>query len=215
MQSRPYTWILWDWNGTLLNDGDYGTSIINRMLAARGLPERSRAEHGRIFDFPVIHYYERAGFDFTKEPFEVMSAEFVRNYLANALSCELHAGVREVLAGLQTAGFRQAILSASHQDHLEMFIRHHQLESFFEELLGIQSIHAPGKVDRGLRWLEHSGHDANEILLIGDTLHDAEVARAMGIDCWLVSCGHQPEDRLRGTGLPCLKSPLDALAALT
>jgi phosphoglycolate phosphatase len=201
--SLGYEVILWDWNGTLLNDAEFGRGIINDMLRARGLPTKSRDEYARLFDFPVIRFYERVGFDFEKEPFEVTSQEFIDNYYKDVKGCGLQSGSREVLAQLQARGARQLVLSASRQDHLEMQVKHYQLDEFFDDLLGIDSVHAPGKSGRGIEWIKSSGLDPTRVLLIGDTVHDAEVAAEMGIDCWLVYGGHNPEDRLRATGRPC------------
>jgi phosphoglycolate phosphatase-like HAD superfamily hydrolase len=38
------------------------------------------------------------------------------------------------------------------------------------------------------------------VLLVGDTAHDAEVARELGVDVVLVAGGHQSRKRLEATG---------------
>ncbi|MEX0330313.1 MAG: HAD family hydrolase [Puniceicoccaceae bacterium] len=201
----PYAVILWDWNGTLLDDADFGIRVINEMLERRGMPARTREEHGRLFDFPVIRYYERIGFDFEKEPFEDLSHEFIDAYFADVRSCGLRPGSQELLASLHKTGYRQMILSASRQDYLEDLVSHYGLSPYFEELLGIDTVHAPGKSGRGMDWLKESGVEPAQVLLIGDTVHDAEVAEKMGIDCWLVPGGHHPRERLEATGRRCLE----------
>lgn len=194
--------LLWDWNGTLLDDGDYGVAIINAMLRRRGMPERARADHARIFDFPVRVYYERLGFDFEKEPFEVLSHEFVKTYYAGVYDCPLRPGAEALLGYCRAHGFRQSVLSATHESYLTELVHRTGVRSFFEALLGIESVHAPGKTERGMRWLEESGIDPANVLLIGDTAHDAEVAEAMGIHCWLLEGGHYDAERLQATGKP-------------
>jgi phosphoglycolate phosphatase len=206
MQSLPYEVILWDWNGTLLDDAEFGLTIINGMLAKRNLPVPSAAEHGRLFDFPVIRYYERLGFDFQAEPFEVLSHEFIDAYFSEVRSCDLKPFSRKLLGQLQATGYRQMILSASRQDYLEDLISHYGLGGYFEALLGIDTVHAPGKEGRGCDWIAESGIEPSRVLLIGDTVHDAEVADMMGIDCWLVPGGHHPLNRLIETGKNCLES---------
>lgn len=215
MHGSGYKVILWDWNGTLLDDGVYGTTVINGMLRRRGIPEPTLEEHGKLFDFPVIRYYERLGFDFTKEPFEVISTEFVETYFKNVSSCALREGVVETLSHIRDLGIRQSVLSASRQDNLERMIGDYGLDGFFEELLGIDSIHAPGKVGRGCEWIRDSGLDPACVLLVGDTMHDSEVAGEMGIDCWLIAGGHHPMNRLQETGRPCFSELSGILEALT
>lgn len=43
-------------------------------------------------------------------------------------------------------------------------------------------------------------YDPEKVLMVGDTLHDLEVANAMGIKCVLVAQGHTSYTRLRDTG---------------
>jgi phosphoglycolate phosphatase len=204
MLNRAYDIILWDWNGTLLDDGQFGLEIINGMLRRRGMRIPSREEHGRLFDFPVVRYYERLGFDFEAEPFEVISQEFVDAYFADVRTCPLRDGAEETLAALGRAGYRQSVLSASRQDYLEDLIGHYGLSAHFDELLGIDSVHAPGKSGRGMEWIRESGVNPQRVLLIGDTVHDSEVALEMGIDCWLMEGGHHPMERLVTTNRPCI-----------
>jgi len=215
MRSLDIDVVLWDWNGTLLDDGSLGLQIINSMLERRGMPVRTAEEHGRLFDFPVIRYYERLGFDFSREPFEVVSQEFVDAYLAGVAGCSLRPQAEAHLQALARAGFRQSVLSASRQDYLEQQVRHFGLDGYFDELLGIDSVHAPGKSARGCAWIRERHLDPERILLIGDTVHDAEVAREMGIHCWLVSGGHHPRERLESTGCHCLESLAAAVHDLT
>lgn len=214
MCGLAYDVILWDWNGTLLDDGVYGTTVINSMLRRRGIREPSLEEHGQLFDFPVILYYERLGFDFDKEPFEVISTEFVTTYFENVKSCVLREATVETLGLIRDMGIRQSVLSASRQDKLEMMIGDYGLTGYFDELLGIDSIHAPGKSGRGCEWIQDSGVDPARVLLIGDTMHDSEVAEKMGINCWLMAGGHHPLNRLQTTGRRCHSSLQEVISAL-
>ena len=60
------------------------------------------------------------------------------------------------------------------------------------------------------RWLRESGADPARIMMVGDSEHDFEVARALGVRCVLFSGGHQPREVLAATGAPVI----DALAQL-
>ena len=48
--------------------------------------------------------------------------------------------------------------------------------------------------------------NGDEVLFIGDTLHDLEVSNAMGAKCVLVSCGHQSIDVLSKGNVPILNN---------
>ena len=74
--------IIWDWNGTLINDIWLVVEIMNKMLKKRSLSEIDLKKYREIFDFPVIDYYAKLGFDFSKESFEELTVEFIGEYYA-------------------------------------------------------------------------------------------------------------------------------------
>jgi len=74
------------------------------------------------------------------------------------------------------------------------------IRPYFHSLLGLDNIHAGGKIEIGLSWRRE--HPEARLLLIGDTDHDAQTAQAMGADCILLACGHQSRAHLEGC--PCL-----------
>ena len=59
--------VLWDWNGTLLDDVALCVDALNRLLRIYHYPQQySLAQYREIFGFPIEDYYIRAGFDFSK-----------------------------------------------------------------------------------------------------------------------------------------------------
>jgi len=176
--------ILWDWNGTLLDDVDLCLFALNELCRKRRLPLVSREEYRAKFTFPVIEYYKSVGFDFEKEPFEGPAQEWVALYTGNVRQrARLYDGATEALTLLHERGYRQSILSAHQHDY-----------------------YAHSKLELGEAWLRESGHDPRHVLMIGDTLHDHEVARAMGAPCLLLAQGHQLRARLERAGAPVLSS---------
>lgn len=191
-----YKHIIWDWNGTLLNDVDYCRKIINRILKENDLPELSLQKYRDIFTFPVQDYYQAAGLDFSKKSFEQLGKEFIDDYEANKLSCDLHVNAIEVLASIHKKGIGQSVLSAYLHENLVMILNHYKLSKYFDNIIGLDNIYAGSKTHLGLMLIEQLNLNGSEILFVGDTLHDAEVAKAMGVDCILIANGHQIKERL-------------------
>jgi phosphoglycolate phosphatase len=98
------------------------------------------------------------------------------------------------------AGKAQSILSAYKHDLLEEMVSHYGLRKYLNGLLGMDNVYAESKVHIGLEMIKQIGCPKNEAVLIGDTLHDLDVANEMGIDCILIASGHQPKHRLEGKG---------------
>ena len=192
--------LIWDWNGTLLDDLDLSVEVMNALLARRRLPRLDRARYHTLFDFPVRTYYGRLGFDPQVDSFERLSVEFISGYDARRLESTLHAGARAVLAAVAAAGLRQSILSAYRHETLHEIVRHFGIAAHFDHIAGLDNIHAHSKVALGQALVRRLDVPPAEILLIGDTLHDLEVARELGVDCALIAGGHHPADRLRASG---------------
>ncbi len=201
-----YSCVVWDWNGTLLDDLDVCIDVMNRLLKKRNLPLLDIKRYRDIFGFPVRSYYDRLGFDFEKEPFEKLSLDFIAEYQKASLYTKLNGDCIPVLEYIRREGMKQVILSASQQENLEEQVRHFKIRDYFDRLLGLDHCHATSKTDIGKSWLAASGFDKKEVLLVGDTLHDYETAREIGCDCILISSGHQSEERVSGRGVPVIDS---------
>ena len=114
-----YKHIIWDWNGTLLDDRWLTVESMNRLLQRRNMELITEETYRSVFMFPVIEYYIKLGFDFDKEPFSVSGTEFIEEYNKRASEPRLHAGAKETLSELHQNDMRHSILSASKQDILD------------------------------------------------------------------------------------------------
>lgn len=191
-----YKHVIWDWNGTLLNDVDFCCRIINRILVENNLPVLSLKKYREIFTFPVQNYYQAAGLDFTKTSFEIMGKDFIDEYESKKLSCSLFDNAIDVLSGIQKHGIGQSVLSAYLHDNLVSILEHYQLTKYFDNIIGLDNIYAGSKTHLGLSLVEKLNIPKDQILFIGDTLHDAEVAESMGVKSILIANGHQEKNKL-------------------
>jgi phosphoglycolate phosphatase len=197
-----YRHIVWDWNGTLLDDVGLAVEVMNGMLGRRGMPLLTTASYREVFDFPVRDYYVRLGFDFAAESWDAVASEFIAGYNARWRECRLQEGAQAALERVAAAEVGQSLLSATHQEMLEAHIAHYGVAERFDQSLGVSNYNAQGKEAHGRRWMAERAFDPSSVLLIGDTVHDRVVAREMGADCVLVAHGHQPRAKLERCGVP-------------
>lgn len=193
---QQYDSIIWDWNGTLLNDIDLCVHIINQLLPNHNDLQLDKAHYQSVFGFPITDYYQRIGMDFQKESFEELTNKFIPSYMNQVPNCDLHPHVISVLNGFKAQNKTQYILTAAHQKDVLPLLDTHDIRRFFEAVYGLDNHYAASKIERGHHLMEHHRIDSNSAVLIGDTIHDYEVADAMGIDCILVANGHQSKERL-------------------
>lgn len=206
-----YTHVIWDFNGTVLNDVDAGIRAVNVLLAARGLPTLADADaYRRVFHFPIKSYYQTLGFDFEREPYEELAPQWVALYLQYSADAPLCPNVNETLAALRARGLSQTLLSATEQGMLRSQVNALGLDGYFDEMLGLDHIHAHSKLALARAWRE--AHPHVKAFMIGDTEHDFEAAEAMHMDCFLIAGGHQPRETLLGTGALVFDSLQEAYA---
>lgn len=201
--------VFWDWNGTLLDDLAYAIGVRNKTFPPFGLPPiTSLEEYFDQFTFPVREYYYRAGV--TPENFNQVAHAWMDEYVRGQDTIPLHGDAADTLRRLREKGIGQVVLSASQIDILKGQLALYGLENAFDDVLGHGNIYADSKEMIGIRYMEKTGLKPEECLMIGDTLHDADVAAAMGIRCLLVSRGHQSRQTLETAGVPVLGSLKEA-----
>ncbi len=195
-----YKHIIWDWNGTLLDDRWLTVEAMNQVLSRRKMPLLTEDQYLEVFTFPVIEYYRQIGFDFDQEPFTVSGTEFIEEYTLRMQEPVLHDGARAFMKHVERKGLTQSLLSAASQSMLETLMDYHGLRTYFLKLVGQDNHYAHGKEAAGKAWMEELHYGPHEVLLIGDTIHDREVAQSIGADCVLLSRGHTSHERLMNTG---------------
>ncbi len=186
-----YDHVIWDWNGTLLDDVDCCHRTIEKLLSNHGLSPITLEEYRAVFHFPVIDYYKELGFDFNQLSFENIALEWVAIYENLQDDARLFPGMRDLLIKLSGMGICSHILTAAREVDVERLAENFHIRSFFASIHGLDNHHAVSKIDRGRELITFIGRKASRVILVGDTDHDAEVALDLGIDCVLLDEGHQ------------------------
>lgn len=193
----PFKHVIWDWNGTLLFDLEHTVKCVNTSLQKRNLPTLTQDVYKTVFRFPIRDYYESIGFDLEKESFSDLCDEYVDSYMESVFSCPLVEGAHNLLQEVKLQGKTQSILSASDQESLNEVIRHYSLNPLLDHVFGIEDKMAASKLHRGKALIEKAKIEKSQTVLIGDTDHDLEVGRSLGIHVILVTHGHQCAKKLK------------------
>lgn len=210
-KSDTHPYIIWDWNGTLLDDVEASVWALNRMLDARALPRTTRAFYRAHFGFPVRPFYHLLGMDPDAE-WDHICTEF-----HELLAVGPQAIRPDTLAALELVrahGISQSILSALRQDLLLRDTAHAGVQGFFDAIYGVDNLNGATKLSRGRELMARLCDPGRRFFFIGDTLHDAEVGAALGATPILVDGGHQHVDRLAAAGclvVPSLTAAVEAV----
>ena len=192
-----YKHIIWDWNGTLVDDTWLFVDIMNGVLKNRKLNAITLDDYRNVFDFPVQDYYRKLGFDFDDEPFESAGLDFIKIYDDRKFEPKLFDDTISTLNTLKKSGCTQSVLSAQNIVTLKQSVSHYQLDGMFEYISGLEDHYAIGKVEQGKHLIQKLDFQLDEVVMVGDTEHDYEVAREMGVKCFLMDRGHNSTARLR------------------
>ncbi len=208
-----YDHIIWDFNGTILDDVETGIRSVNKLLCDRGLPIiESKEAYRAVFGFPIIDYYRRLGFDFEAEPYEAVAPLWVEQYMINVKSAPVFEDVERAMEYFRKKGIPQTLLSATEKNMLLGQLEELGLTDAFCQILGRDDIHAASKGGVAKAW--RASYPNAKVLMIGDTDHDLQVARSIGADCLLVCRGHQSREYLKGLGVPVFDNLLQLVEYL-
>lgn len=210
-------WVVWDWNGTLLDDTAAALAAFNVQLTRRNLTPIDLDFYRAHFAFPVKPFYALCGIDLAHEDWDAIAREYHESYAREkkALNREAIAALEEVKA----AGVRQCVLSALRQDLLDAALDSFGVSGYFEFAYGVDNLDGASKLSRAHDLLmktkilsalhPSSFHLHPSLVFIGDALHDKEVADALGARTVLCAQGGHAAERLRAvapTGETLLES---------
>lgn len=189
-----YKYCIWDFNGTILDDVELGVYSVNKLLEKHSVKLKlSRNEYRECFDFPIIEYYKKLGFDFEKTPYDELAREWVEIYLGNLDKASIFPDLIEALEFFKNSGAQQSVLSASEDKMLRGQMAELGVVTYFEDVMGIDNIYGDSKLDIARKW--RNAHPNGRVAFIGDTTHDIETAKVLGADCFIVCAGHQCKKR--------------------
>ena len=190
--------ILWDWNGTLLDDTQAALDTLNAMLTRRGGNPIAMPFYRDHFAFPCRPFYERIGMPVPDAEWDALAREYHEIYSRQPV--KLNDETIAALERVKASGARQSIISALRQDLLDAVTEAFGVAPYMDCIYGTDNLDGASKLDRALELMKRIAPAEGEmpdVVLIGDALHDKEVADALGVRCVLCGQGSHAAWRLR------------------
>jgi len=193
---KDYENVIWDWNGTLLNDAHIGYQAETELFRRYGLKTQTAEERRKNFCMPIEVYYTRMGFAFSKVDYQAISDEWLSIYESFVETAPVFEGVSDMLHAIQSAGKKQFVLTAAPEVHVHAMTQKHGIHHYFDAVYGLANARADSKIERGSELIRDNLIDPDRTILIGDTTHDYEVGEALGTDVLLIADGHNSFEAL-------------------
>ncbi|MGF7234212.1 MAG: HAD family hydrolase [Frankia sp.] len=201
--------IVWDWNGTLLDDFGACLAAVNHAVADYGIAVSAQTYH-RCFTRPLhVHYARLIGRDLRAGEYDGLARRWADAYTRLVPSTRLREHAEDVLEAVATAGCSQSLLSLWDDHALRLEIRRRGLGRWFRLAEGATA-DAQKKGPLLAAHLERLGAGSRPVVLVGDSEDDAVAAAGVGIDCVLVTSGYQPRETLMATGFPVVGDLVEA-----
>ena len=122
-----YEHIIWDWNGTIVNDTEICVHILNYLLRNANLTTINESFYKHNFFFPVKKFYESLGLAVSGDKYRDLSEEFIEMYRNLAKNIELQPNFLTTLEKLRISGVELSILSAGKLSDICDFLIYHKL----------------------------------------------------------------------------------------
>ncbi|WP_422737078.1 HAD family hydrolase [Micromonospora sp. WMMD729] len=203
--------LVWDWNGTLLNDLSLVVAATNAVFASVGGPTVTLEEHRTRFRRPIADYYaEVLGQAVDDEAFGRLDRIFHDAYRDGLTTCELAADARTAMAAWDGS---QSLLSMWFHEELVPTVHTYGLTGHFTRVDGLRATVGGDRKAESLRQhLAELGVDGSAVVLIGDSIDDADAALAVGGRAVLYTGGFTDPARLRASGHPVADTLTEAVA---
>jgi phosphoglycolate phosphatase len=185
--------IIWDWNGTILDDVDNNINAVNMILQKRNLTVISREEYRRKIKIPIKLFYNEIGLK-TENPeiYNSIAIEYWKYYnIGYKNNTKINNGAKNILSKLNRNGIKNYLLSATQHDELMKQVEVKGMGKYFEEIIGNNNSEVKNKLDKAKELIESENIKISNTILVGDMVSDYEMAKKLGIKCVLYSNGHQ------------------------
>ncbi|MDR2975227.1 MAG: HAD hydrolase-like protein [Propionibacteriaceae bacterium] len=199
--------IIWDWNGTLLDDTPLTVKAATVSLAAINHPVRLTVDQWReVATRPVTRTYETlCGAPLDEAQFRILNQSWLSTYCSGEAEVGLNPTAVAALELARSAGVTQSILSLYLEPQLRARVTQLGVADHFTDIWGTRdgwkNLQAT-KADRMLAQLAAVGVSPDEALVIGDMVDDGDEAVSIGASATLVSTGDTSHQRLAASGFP-------------
>ncbi|MEU5437110.1 HAD family hydrolase [Streptomyces sp. NPDC020719] len=212
------THLVWDWNGTLLDDIGAVIEATNAAFAELGLEPITLERYRELYCVPIPRFCQRLmGRLPTEAEWLVMDEAFHKHYWLRADACALTQGAAELLADRSASGLGQSLLSMAPHEHLVPIVRRHGITEHFLRVDGRTGPSHGSKAEHMVRHLTalraaDEAISADRIVVIGDAVDDAVAAAHIGARAVLYTGGSHSRDSLAEAGVPVVDTLAEAVA---
>ncbi|MDO8487103.1 MAG: HAD hydrolase-like protein [Candidatus Curtissbacteria bacterium] len=195
--------VAFDWNGTILSDTVACLVGDDAALVALGYKPISLKKFQETFEVPLVNFYTKIGVNpkIPKAKLEKSETIFHETYEARAANSRTRAGTRSLLKWLKAHNIPSVIFSNHIRYQIIKHLKRLKIEEYFAEVIGNgqtnEIIFNRGKGEKLMDYLKAKKINPAEILIVGDTVEEIEIARELGAIAVAITNGYNSTKRLK------------------
>ena len=182
--------VIFDLDGTLMDTSSGILLAVRDAIKEHGMPELSE-EQVRTFIGPPIQWSFEAQYGISKEQAQSMADTFRALYSSkHLLGAVPYPGIYDLLKAIKERGLKSAIATYKREDYALRLLKHYHFDDYTDIMYGGDNDGTLKKRDIIQKCIDTAGITGlNEVVMVGDTLHDANGAKELGVDFIGVSFG--------------------------
>lgn len=173
--------VLFDLDGTLLDTTEgvlESAKFAAKELGYTELPNEIMLK----FVGPPIQNSFKEHYGCNEEEAQKAANIFRDYYKNNALfKAQPYSGIFELLENLKNNNIKMAVATYKREDYALTILEHFGFAQYFQSMHGADNFNKLTKADIVDICIEELGAECNEVVLVGDTMHDATGAENAGI----------------------------------
>jgi phosphoglycolate phosphatase len=199
--------LVFDWDGTLIDSAPTIVACIQAACRDLGLPVPEDARASHVIGLGLQDALSYAVPGLPPEDYGAVVERYRKHFLARDPEIPLFPGARSMLAGIRDRGHILAIATGKSRAGLTRALDNTALRPLFAASRCADQCASKPAPDMLCELMEELGTDAVNTLMIGDTVHDLQMAANAGVQAVAVSHGAHPRGELVALApLACLEN---------
>lgn len=199
-----YKMVVFDWDGTILDSTGAITRSIQRACVDAGLPDPGEEIASYVIGLGLSDALRHAAPGASDAQIALLVESYRKHYLSSDHELELFSGAVPLLKTLNEMGVICTVATGKSRQGLNRAMSHSGTGPYFMSSRCADECHSKPHPQMILELMEEFDTAPEHVVMIGDTTHDLNMAKAAGVDALSVQTGAHPPRLL--DQVPHLKS---------
>lgn len=184
--------VVFDWDGTLLDSTGAITRAIRQACVDAGLADPGAEIASYVIGLGLADALRHAAPGASDDQIRKLVESYRTHYLSNDHELSLFEGVVPLLQALNDRGVICTVATGKSRQGLNRAMAHSDTGRFFMGSRCADECHSKPHPQMLLELMDEFGLEPSEVVMVGDTTHDLNMAQAAGVRAIAVETGAHP-----------------------